>query len=100
MEYIGGLFKDYGVSSHTNLAFTLQNGADSLSKVFAKVTRYDYEDSLAVTNLEDMADYVYSLMGMSELRQVPRETMLEVLAKHATNGVLLVPKEYGMFVAS
>ena len=100
MEYIGGLFKDYGVSSHTNLAFTLQNGAHSLSKVFAKVTRYDYEDSLAVTNLEDMADYVYSLTGMSELRQVPRETMLAVFAEHTVNGVLSVPKEYGMFVAS
>jgi hypothetical protein len=37
---------------------------------------------------------------MSELRQVPRETMLAVFAEHATNGVLSVPKEYGMFVAS
>jgi len=100
MEYIGGLFEGYGFSAHTNKAFTLQNGADSLSKAFAKITRYDYEDSLGVTNLEDMADYVYSLTGMSELRQVPRETMLAVLAKHATNGVLSVPKEYGMFVAS
>lgn len=102
MEYIGGLFNGdgAGTKAQSNHAFTLQNGAVSLSKVFSKVTRYDYIDSLAVTNLEDMADYIYSLTGMSALRQIPRETMLAVLKEHTANGVLNVPKEYGMFVCS
>ena len=99
MEYIYGLLKDYGVQSETNRAFTLQNGAEKLSQVFANVKRCDYPDALEVTNLDDMADYVYSLSGMSGMQDVSRETLLEVLAAHTVNGVLRVPKEYGMFIA-
>ncbi len=99
MEYIYGLLKDYGVQSETNRAFTLQNGAEKLSQVFANVKRCDYPDALEVTNLDDMADYVYSLSGMSGMQDVSRETLLEVLAAHTVDGVLHVPKEYGMFIA-
>ena len=59
--------------------------------------RHDYQDALEVTNVEDMADYVYSLTGMSGLREVPRETLVEVLRENMVDGVLRVPKEYGMF---
>lgn len=99
MEYIYGLLKDYGVQSETNRAFTLQNGEKKLSQVFANVKRCDYPDALEVTNLEDMADYVKSLSGMSGMQDVSRETLLEVLAAHTVDGVLHVPKEYGMFIA-
>lgn len=99
MEYIYGLLKDYGVQSQTNRAFTLQNGAEKLSQVFANVKRCDYPDALEVTNLDDMADYVCSLSGMSGMQDVSRETLLEVLAAHTVDGVLHVPKEYGMFIA-
>ncbi len=99
MEYIYGLLKDYGVQSETKRAFTLQNGAEKLSQVFANVKRCDYPDALEVTNLDDMADYVYSLSGMSGMQDVSRETLLEVLAAHTVDGVLHVPKEYGMFIA-
>ena len=100
MEYVYGLFADHGVEASTkNTSFTLQNGAEKLSKVFPKVTRYDYVDSLEVTNLDDLADYVYSLTGMSELKEIPRETMLNVFKENSVDGVLRVPKDYGMFVA-
>ena len=99
MEYIYSLLKGYGVTSETNRAFTLQNGAEKLSQVFVQVQRFDYPDALEVTNLDDMADYVYSLSGMSGLQEVPREKLLEVLAAHKVDGILRVPKEYGMFVA-
>ena len=99
MEYIYGLLKDYGVQSETNRAFTLQYGEKKLSQVFANVKRCDYPDALEVTNLEDMADYVKSLSGMSGMQDVSRETLLEVLAAHTVDGVLHVPKEYGMFIA-
>ena len=78
---------------------TLQNGSEILSRVFDEVKRYDYKDALEVTKLDDMADYVYSLTGMSGLREVPRETLLKVLEENTVDGVLHVPKEYGMFEA-
>ena len=99
MEYIYGLLKDYGVQSQTNRAFTLQNGAEKLDVAFAKVERFEYPDALEVTDLEDLADYVYSLSGWSGMREIPRETLLGVLRANAVNGVLRVPKEYGMFIA-
>ena len=99
MEYIGSLFSDRPVETGINAAFTLQNGAEKLSSFFADVRQDLYEDSLAVTNVEDMVDYIYSLSGMSDLRSLPRETVRSVLAAHMTEGVLRIPKEYGMFIA-
>ena len=99
MEYIGSLFSDRLVETGINAAFTLQNGQEKLSPFFADVRQDLYEDSLAVTNVEDMVDYIYSLSGMSDLRSLPRETVRSVLAAHMTDGVLRIPKEYGMFIA-
>lgn len=97
MEYVHGLFEGHGVKASPNHAFTLQNGAEKLSQYFGNVTRHDYQDALEVTNVEDMADYVYSLTGMSGLREISRGTLVEVLRENMVGGVLRVPKEYGMF---
>ena len=98
MAYLCGLFGPYGVTDPTSRLFTLQNGEKQLSRFFANVRRLDYEDALAVTNPEDLADYMLSLAGMSELRKLPRETLIAVLRENARDGVLHVPKEYGMFI--
>ncbi len=99
MAYISSLFGQYGMTDSSNHSFTLQNGKSQLSAFFAEVQRYDYQDALAVTNLDDMADYIFSLTGMSKLRELPRKVLLSVLAEHTQNGVLHVPKEYGMFIS-
>lgn len=99
MSYISSLFAQYGITDSSNYSFTLQNGKSQLLTFFTEVRRYDYQDALAVTNLDDIADYIYSLTGMSKLRELPREIILSVLAKHTQNGILYVPKEYGMFIS-
>lgn len=99
MDCLCRLFRDYGAEDDTNHLFTLQNGKAQLAPFFADVQRYDYEDSLRVTDPEDMADYIGTLTGMSELHRLPRETVLSVLKANMTDGALLVPKEYGMFVS-
>ncbi len=99
MEYIVSLFKDYGVEDHPNHSFTLQNGEKQLSNFFSEIQLFNYEDSLEVNNLDDIADYIYSLTGMAELRKQPREIMLSVLKENVSNGILRIPKEYGIFVA-
>ncbi len=98
MEYIGSLFTDYGVGTSINTNFTLQNGKEALISFFTDVEKDLYEDSLAVTEVEDLVDYVFSLSGMTDLRSLPRDTVRSVLASHMKDGVLTVPKEYGMFV--
>ena len=57
------------------------------------------QDSLAVTDVNDLADYLYSLSGMADLRGLPREEVVSVLEANMSGGVLRVPKEYGMFAA-
>ena len=67
MEYLSGILIEYGVEDNTNKNFTLQNGDQYLKSAFGKVERFDYKDSLAVTNIEDIIDYIYSLSSMTTL---------------------------------
>ena len=98
MPFIAGLFKEYGVEDTTNKNFTLQNGYAILENYFSHVQRLDYEDSLAVTDVDDVLDYIYSLTNMSSLPKLERHILKEGLEKEMVNGVLNIPKEYGMFI--
>ena len=83
-----------------NKNFTLQNGYEILGKFFSKVEKLEYIDSLAVTNIDDMVDYIYSLSSMVSLSSVPRQEIRDILKNNTTDNILNVPKEYGMFIAS
>ncbi len=100
MAYLLEILSAYGVEDKVNKNFTLQNGGEILGKVFPKVERLNYPDSLAVTDPDDMVDYIYSMASMSSLSGVPRENIREILVRHMENGVLTVPKESGMFVSA
>lgn len=100
VEYLSKILSAYGVEDHINKNFTLQNGYEILSKTFSKVEKLEYIDSLAVTNVDDMVEYIYSLSSMTSLNSVPKHKIKDILMHNLTNGILNVPKEYGMFVAS
>ncbi len=97
-EYVAELLRDLGVSGHVSGTFTLQNGGGSLKQHFDTVTRCDREDGLAITDIRDFADYIRSLSALSNAESVPRETLLKLLESRVENGILFVPKEYGMFL--
>ena len=99
MEYICGLFGDRQIRNPVSRNFTLQNGERILGSVFPEVRRFLYQDSLEVTDVGDMVDYIRSLTGMSELQEIPEEEIRAVLERNMRDGVLRVPKEYGMFIA-
>lgn len=80
-------------------AFTLQNGQGILEKHFDNVQRFTYEDALAVTNLDDLVDYLDSLPSRAPLDAKERGSVKQLLSQHMTDGVLMLPKEYGMFTA-
>lgn len=98
MPFVAGLLKDYGITDTTNKNFTLQNGYEILKKYFSNIQKLDYEDSLAVTDVDDVLDYIYSLTNMSSVAKLGRQTLKEILEKEMVNGVLNIPKEYGMFI--
>lgn len=98
MEYVTELLKDMNVSGSIGTSFTLQNGAASLDRHFHHVQRLDREDGLAITNIEDFADYIYSMSGLTNITSVPREVLLSAMENRVEQGILYVPKEYGMFI--
>jgi len=100
IEYLSKILSEYGVKDNINKNFTLQNGYEILNKTFSKVEKLEYVDSLAVTNIDDMVEYIYSLSSMTSLYSVPKQVIKDILMNNTTNGILNVPKEYGMFVAS
>ncbi len=100
VQYMSQLLSIYGVEDHVNKNFTLQNGKEILSGIFDTIELLEYPDSLAVTNVDDMVDYIYSLSSMSTLSQISRADVRSVLLHNMKDGVLEVPKEYGMFIAS
>ncbi len=97
IEFLSKALNAYGVEDNVNKNFTLQNGKEILEPFFSDIQKLDYEDSLAVTNIDDLIEYIYSLSSMTSLSSVPKNEIREVLAKYVVNGVLTVPKEYGMF---
>lgn len=98
MPFIAGLLKDYGIADTTNKNFTLQNGSSILGKHFSEIQRLDYEDSLAVTDINDILDYICSLSDMTSIAKLGRDTLKTVLEREMVNGILNIPKEYGMFI--
>lgn len=99
VEYVAGLLSSLGVEDRTNKTFTLQNGGGQLGRFFKEVSRSDYEDSLAVTDADDLTEYIFSLTGMVSLNGAVKEKVREILLQNMQDGVLHVPKEYGLFIA-
>ncbi len=81
-----------------NHRFTLQNGPDMLAEYFQDVTILRRDDALDVTNLHDLIDYLRSMQGMTVLADLPDSLLLKEFSARMENGVLSLPKEYGLFV--
>ena len=98
VQFITNLLKPYGVEDRVNKNFTLQNGKQILTQYFSSVEMMEYIDSLEVTNIDDLLDYIYSLTSMTEVSNIKRDVIKKVLEQNMADGILKVPKEYGMFV--
>lgn len=80
--------------------FSLQNGGDKLLRHFGEVKKHTRQDGLRVTDVEDLTEYVLSMASFSGLRQQPRQQLTALLTAQAQDGVIAIPKEYGLFEAS
>lgn len=81
-----------------NHRFTLQNGREQLSACFSHIERHDRADALDVTDLDDLIAYLRSLAGMTALADVPDSTLRAAFVRRMRDGVLTLPKEYGLFI--
>ena len=99
MPFVGRLLKDYIEEPKLNRKFILQNGEEVLKKYFSGVERRLYDDRLEITDVNDLADYVYSLENVTAVSAVDRDTMIKVFKENMKDGILTIPKEYGIFIA-
>lgn len=98
MEFINDTLRDQGIHGEIGKTFTLQNGAVILRYHFDEVVMDVREDGLAVTDISDFVDYVLSLSSLTGIVKNSRQDLHCAFSKKATNGILYVPKEYGMFI--
>ena len=80
-------------------SFNLQNGSELLGRYFSAVQRFDYENSLAVTDTQDLMNWLESTMTMSGLR----EEYLDGLHNYfetirVRDGAINIPIECGLFI--
>jgi ubiquinone/menaquinone biosynthesis C-methylase UbiE len=81
--------------------FTLENGQEALAPFFAQVTKHSYNDTLAVTEAEPLADYVFSGKLGSLLSNQRREAFIGMLRQElAWRGTIHITNVSGMFEAS
>ena len=99
VNYLASLFKDEVNQDLENKTFTLQNGKRYLSRYFNSVDTLLYDDELQVTSMDDLAKYIQSFKGISEIGSLEEEVIRKRLEVHFHKGKLIIPKEYGMFIA-
>ena len=98
-DIIAEWFGLIGENYDPNHNFTLQNGSEVLGKEFADIEARRYEDSLHVTNVNDLADYLQSLKALHGIGNMERDEILMMLSAHEEGGAIDLQKEYGTFVA-
>ncbi len=86
-----------GDGRSTALTFNLDNGAALLGRFFLAVTLVPYEDRLLVTEAAPLLAYARSMYGAAEHDFAALER--EVARRIATDGVIRIAKESGLFRA-
>lgn len=81
--------------------FTLENGTEQLAKYFASVQRFDFDDSLVITEVEPLVAYAMSGFIGKQLTGSQHEGALRqaVAERIARDGAFRITKAAGMFVA-
>ncbi len=89
-----------GAGESPSIPFNLQNGGKALQKHFAGVEMHIREDGLEVTDVNDLAAYVLSMISFSFVREWPLDELIERLNQQRVDGVIRIPKEYGLFLCT
>ena len=97
-DVLADWFELDGESFRPNHNFTMQNGEQKLKAAFTNVEAKYYEDSLHITNIDDLVDYLRSLVSLKAIIDLPSDRIYEILLRHSCDGTIELPKEYGMFV--
>lgn len=94
------LVKALGAGESPVLPFSLQNGGAALEKHFSSIEMRMREDGLEVTDAEDLVAYVRSMVSFAYVREWPMEELRARLNQQNVDGIIRIPKEYGLFICA
>ena len=98
MQFINETLHSLGVHGEIYKSFTLQNGDAILSSHFDEVTMRTRDDGLEITVVDDFVDYVMSMSSLAGVERLNRDSLYQAFESKLVNGILYIPKEYGMFI--
>jgi SAM-dependent methyltransferase len=76
---------------------------EDLIRLCSRLILSDFSKAMiaaAKSNIDDIIEYLYSLSSMTSITGIPKQAIKDILIAHSANGILNVPKEYGMFIVS
>ncbi len=80
--------------------FTLESGMDQLEEVFSKVEKSQYVDTLRVTELAPLINYLRSSISLADVSQTELEKLEKAFTKAlAKEGEIFITKDSGLFEA-
>lgn len=89
-----------GKGKSSSMPFSLQNGGPALEKHFAHADMRMREDGLEVTDVNDLAAYVRSMISFAYVREWPQDELIARLNQQSVDGIIRIPKEYGLFICT
>lgn len=98
MQFINDTLHDLGVHGEIYKSFTLQNGDEILRSHFDEVIMRTRDDGLEITVVDDFVDYVMSMSSLAGVASLNRDSLYQAFESKLVNGILYIPKEYGMFI--
>lgn len=83
----------------TRFSFNLQNGNEILYRHFSSVERFDYQDSLAVTETQDLIDWIKSTISITGYSNEIISKLYEYFESiRKRDGAINISKEIGLFI--
>lgn len=102
--YLHNAFKQVHPEINTftkGFSFNLQNGKEMLSRYFDDIQRYDYEDSLSITETQDLVDWLKSTISMASYSKDDLNGLYNYFESiRKKEGAINIPKETGLFIST
>lgn len=88
----------YGAEFPAHKNFTLENGQEVLQNHFSFVELRMYEDALAVTNTQDLVNYIRSMEDIATMPNLSDSMLFDLFEKEKKDGAIHISKKAGTFV--
>ncbi|WP_443659153.1 hypothetical protein [Clostridium algidicarnis] len=81
-------------------SFNLQNGYEILSGYFSGVKRMDFEDSLSITETQDLVDWIKSTISIASYSEKDLDGLFDYFEDiRKEYGAINIEKECGLFIS-